>query len=61
MKIEDGFLLKKEMKIKYIPSQVCNERLDYRCTGTFIPTPKSRDMCLYCKRRITSFRKVNNF
>lgn len=50
MKIEDGFLLKKEIKIKYVQPKECKERLDYRCTGSFVPTKKSQDMCLYCKR-----------
>lgn len=46
MKIEDGFLLKKEIKVKYIEPLLCE------CGKKFIPTKTSKDKCLFCTRNI---------
>jgi hypothetical protein len=48
MKIEDGFLLKKEIKVKYIEPLIC------KCGRKYIPTKGSKNECLFCKRNIVN-------
>ena len=46
-KLKQESIFVKEM---YAPIKECPKRTSPNCSGRFVPTPKSLDMCLYCKR-----------